>query len=148
MRPWAQIAIAVLVVSILMQPFASKDPEVAPEPTGRTASTRVEDLLPFAETQGTIAATTTAPASTVAPTVATTIPVAPAAVVTVQTTRVATNPPTTRATLPATTVAPAGGVAYENCSAARAAGAAPVYRDDPGYAPHLDRDNDGIGCEN
>lgn len=38
-------------------------------------------------------------------------------------------------------------VYYANCSAARAAGAAPVRRGDPGYAPHLDRDNDGIGCE-
>ncbi len=38
-------------------------------------------------------------------------------------------------------------VYYRNCAAARAAGAAPVYRGDPGYAPHLDRDNDGIGCE-
>jgi hypothetical protein len=38
-------------------------------------------------------------------------------------------------------------VYYRNCSAARAAGAAPVRRSDPGYAPHLDRDNDGVGCE-
>jgi len=36
---------------------------------------------------------------------------------------------------------------YANCSAARAAGAAPVNRGDPGYAAHLDRDNDGVGCE-
>lgn len=36
---------------------------------------------------------------------------------------------------------------FRNCSEARAAGAAPVYRGQPGYAPHLDRDNDGIGCE-
>lgn len=36
---------------------------------------------------------------------------------------------------------------YANCSAARAAGAAPVRRGDPGYARHLDRDGDGIGCE-
>jgi hypothetical protein len=43
---------------------------------------------------------------------------------------------------------PSSGYAYyENCTAARAAGAAPVYRGDPGYAPHLDRDNDGVGCE-
>ncbi|WP_345775578.1 excalibur calcium-binding domain-containing protein [Noviluteimonas dokdonensis] len=40
-----------------------------------------------------------------------------------------------------------GSVYYRNCSEARAAGAAPVRRGDPGYAPHLDRDNDGIGCE-
>lgn len=38
-------------------------------------------------------------------------------------------------------------VYYPNCAAARAAGAAPVRRGDPGYARHLDRDNDGIGCE-
>jgi hypothetical protein len=36
---------------------------------------------------------------------------------------------------------------FSNCSDARAAGAAPVREGDPGYAPHLDRDNDGVGCE-
>lgn len=42
----------------------------------------------------------------------------------------------------------AGGSAYyKNCSAARAAGAAPLHRGDPGYAPKLDRDGDGIACE-
>ncbi|MBU7590421.1 MAG: excalibur calcium-binding domain-containing protein [Sphingopyxis terrae] len=40
-----------------------------------------------------------------------------------------------------------GGSYYANCSAARAAGAAPVRRGDPGYARHLDRDGDGVGCE-
>lgn len=37
--------------------------------------------------------------------------------------------------------------AFRNCAEARAAGAAPVRRGDPGYGPHLDRDNDGVGCE-
>lgn len=41
----------------------------------------------------------------------------------------------------------AGGRAFANCSEARAAGAAPVRRGEPGYGPHLDRDDDGIGCE-
>lgn len=36
---------------------------------------------------------------------------------------------------------------FANCSQARAAGAAPVRRGDPGYGPHLDRDDDGVGCE-
>ena len=36
---------------------------------------------------------------------------------------------------------------YKNCTEARAAGAAPVRRGEPGFGPHLDRDNDGIGCE-
>lgn len=40
-----------------------------------------------------------------------------------------------------------GGGAFRNCSAARAAGAAPVRAGDPGYGRHLDRDGDGVGCE-
>jgi hypothetical protein len=43
--------------------------------------------------------------------------------------------------------APPAGSAFRNGAAARAAGAAPVRRGDPGYGPHLDRDNDGVGCE-
>lgn len=40
-----------------------------------------------------------------------------------------------------------GEVYFENCDAARAAGAAPVYAGGRGYGPHLDRDGDGIACE-
>ncbi|MEU3971850.1 excalibur calcium-binding domain-containing protein [Streptomyces bacillaris] len=40
-----------------------------------------------------------------------------------------------------------GGVYYENCDAAREAGAAPLHPGDPGYGDHLDRDSDGIACE-
>lgn len=36
---------------------------------------------------------------------------------------------------------------YANCSAARAAGAAPVRIGEPGYSRRLDRDGDGVGCE-
>ena len=39
------------------------------------------------------------------------------------------------------------GRTFRNCTEARAAGAAPVRRGEPGYGPHLDRDNDGTGCE-
>ena len=42
---------------------------------------------------------------------------------------------------------PGGHGVFRNCTEARAAGAAPVRRGDPGYGPHLDRDGDGIGCE-
>lgn len=38
-------------------------------------------------------------------------------------------------------------VYYANCSEARAAGAAPIHRGEPGYASHLDRDGDGVGCD-
>jgi hypothetical protein len=40
-----------------------------------------------------------------------------------------------------------GDTYYPNCAAARAAGAAPVRRGQPGYRPGLDRDGDGVGCE-
>lgn len=36
---------------------------------------------------------------------------------------------------------------YRNCGEARAAGAAPLHRGDPGYSPRLDRDGDGLACE-
>jgi hypothetical protein len=39
-------------------------------------------------------------------------------------------------------------VYYENCTAVRAAGAAPIHRGEPGYSSKLDRDDDGIACEN
>lgn len=61
-----------------------------------------------------------------------------------------TSPPRVNTTAPAPAPAPApssGGTYFKNCSAARAAGAAPLYRGQPGYAPKLDRDNDGIACE-
>ena len=36
---------------------------------------------------------------------------------------------------------------FSSCDAARAAGRAPLRREEPGYSPHLDRDGDGIACE-
>ncbi|WP_269044583.1 excalibur calcium-binding domain-containing protein [Paenarthrobacter sp. Z7-10] len=37
--------------------------------------------------------------------------------------------------------------AYPNCSAAAAVGVYNIPAGAPGYGPHLDSDNDGIGCE-
>jgi Excalibur calcium-binding domain len=36
---------------------------------------------------------------------------------------------------------------YANCDAAVAAGAAPIYAGEPGYRSKLDRDGDGVACE-
>lgn len=38
-------------------------------------------------------------------------------------------------------------VYYPNCATARAVGAAPINRGEPGYRPELDADSDGIACE-
>ena len=58
--------------------------------------------------------------------------------------------PSARAPAPAPAPAPCstgGGVAYANCAAVRAAGAAPIRVGQPGYSRRLDRDGDGVGCE-
>lgn len=36
---------------------------------------------------------------------------------------------------------------YANCTAVRAAGAAPIHAGEPGYSSSLDRDGDGTACE-
>ena len=55
--------------------------------------------------------------------------------------------PVQAAPAPVKVAPPASGVYYANCTAARAAGAAPILRGQPGYASKLDGDNDGIACE-
>ncbi len=62
------------------------------------------------------------------------------------TTAAATPVPFVASTAPPTTNPPAN-VYYANCTAARNAGAAPIYRGQPGYRAGLDRDGDGIACE-
>jgi hypothetical protein len=52
--------------------------------------------------------------------------------------------PTTLAPAALPVTAPAS---YENCDAARAAGAAPIAQGQPGYRPELDRDSDGVACD-
>ena len=39
------------------------------------------------------------------------------------------------------------GVFYRNCAEARAAGATPLHRGQPGYGAHMDGDGDGVACE-
>ena len=67
-------------------------------------------------------------------------------------TSTATPIPEPTYTPPTTTYAPApaeapSSVFYANCSAVRAAGAAPIYAGQPGYSSKLDRDGDGVACE-
>lgn len=85
----------------------------------------------------TVTATTTAPAE--APEPAPTVTVTK----TVRVTRTVTAPPAADTGDDSS----GGDVYYANCSEARAAGAAPIHRGEPGYASHLDRDNDGVGCD-
>ena len=58
---------------------------------------------------------------------------------------VAQGAPSTTSPSPAPTTG--SSVYYPNCRAACQAGAAPIYRGQPGYRAALDRDGDGIACE-
>jgi len=49
--------------------------------------------------------------------------------------------------LPASVALSDEGYTFRNCAEARAAGYSDIRHGTYGYGPHLDRDNDGIGCE-
>ena len=61
--------------------------------------------------------------------------------------KVAPSTAPTKTTAKAVPLVGGGSTYYTNCTAVRDAGQAPIRRGDPGYAPHLDRDGDGVGCE-
>lgn len=98
---------------------AVRTPSATPTPVSTVTPTKV-------------ATSTPAPSEPAAPAPAASAP-APAA-------------PAPAAPAPAAPAAPAD-VYYKNCDAVRAAGKAPLYRGQPGYDSHLDRDGDGIACE-
>ena len=54
---------------------------------------------------------------------------------------------TSKKSVPKTSYQGTSSVYYPNCTAARKAGKSNIRRGQPGYARHLDRDNDGIACE-
>lgn len=56
------------------------------------------------------------------------------------------EPPRASTPLPAPRAARSG-TYFRNCKEAWAAGAAPLYRGQPGYRPEMDGDGDGIACE-
>ena len=121
--------------------------------TGQAAQAGRPVPGPTATATATATATVTVRETVPGPTATVTQPPLPARTVTAK-------PPTatTQATRPVPLVQPtksvqprkttaAPSVYYANCSAARAAGVTPLHRGDPGYASHLDRDNDGVACE-
>lgn len=71
------------------------------------------------------------------------VPVAPAPAVVVPAPAPAAPAPVVPAPAPAVPAA----VYYANCTAAKAAGAAPIYAGQAGYRSALDRDSDGVACE-
>ena len=91
-------------------------------------------------------ATTTVPAAGSAPTSAQPPRTkSPAPSTTTPAPRTTTPPPASK---PQPFAPPQADIFYKNCTAARAAGAAPMQAGQPGYSRKLDRDGDGVACEN
>ncbi|MFF0541760.1 excalibur calcium-binding domain-containing protein [Nocardia thailandica] len=133
--------------------------EAAPAATSRAVATSTT-TRPTTTTAPPSASTTTAadiataapiivPTTTVAPPVPTTTVAPPPVVVPpVVTTTVPAPVPAPRiADVPAPEAPSVPSVYYKNCAAAKAAGAAPLRRGDPGYRSGLDGDGDGVACE-
>ncbi|MCK8673535.1 excalibur calcium-binding domain-containing protein [Rhodococcus sp. HM1] len=98
-----------------------------PPTTTATTAPAVVPLVPQVETTTTVYTPPPAPAYTPPPTTQ------------------YTPPPTTEYTPPPAPRQPT--VSYRNCDEAKAAGAAPILKGEPGYGTHLDRDKDGIACD-
>ena len=93
--------------------------------------------------------TTSAPVVTTTTEATTTTAAPPPTTAAPVTTEEPPPPPVTDTPRPAATAAPSApsGATYANCSEAKAAGAAPLSRGEPGYSSKLDRDGDGVACE-
>ena len=67
----------------------------------------------------------------------------------VRTSEPTSAPTSTPVTEPTPTTVPVttGAAVYQSCAEARAAGAAPLHRGDPGYSAALDRNGDGVACD-
>lgn len=131
----------VLTVATLLAALTAcgaTEPKSVPIPTIETSDTTTTDTTPPTTTTTTPPPTTTTPLpATEVPEVAPPPPVQPPPV---------QPPPYTPPPAQPPPAAPAD-VYYANCTEARAAGAAPLYRGEPGYRSGLDRDDDGVACE-
>lgn len=124
------IAALTIPVALLLTSCGGSE-DAKPAPTTTTAIQKLVD-------QPTItvkATSSTAPVTTTAAPIVTTseVPAPPAA------------PAPKVAAPPATPKAPT--VKYSSCADVKKAGAAPLYKGDPGYSTSLDRDEDSVACE-
>jgi hypothetical protein len=129
------VKLAWIPVALLLPACGAEAPAPVIEPTLSETPTPSVSAAPMP--------TYTAPAVTPAPPVRQAPLPAPVAPVPAPAPRAPAAPPPAPAPKPE----PPAGVYYKNCDAARAAGAAPISRGEPGYRAGLDRDDDGVACE-
>lgn len=135
------VSVALLIAggALMPTPAPSQAPASSPAAATRTVTSTARAAAPTTTvTQAPVSSSEVAsPVATVAPESADQPAPAPT-----------DAPPATYAPAPAPLAEPAAQAGYyPNCSAARAAGVAPLLRGQPGYASKLDRDNDGVACE-
>ncbi|WP_440219867.1 excalibur calcium-binding domain-containing protein [Dietzia sp. MNB45] len=139
-RRWpvvGSVSVAMFIVGAALMPTPAPTPTPASSPVAAT-STVTTTARAAAPTTTVTQAPTSSPASAT--------PVTPVAVESESAPRQPVAPEPTYAPAPVAEPVPQA-ASYANCSAARAAGVAPLYRGQPGYASTLDRDNDGVACE-
>lgn len=150
-RRWpaiGSVSAVLLVVGAALMPATETAPVPASSPAAATSSVTTSTVTTTARAAAPATTVTRAPASPAE------TPVTPVAVEPEPAPEPTPEPAPAPAYAPPPAPAPAPvaqpvpqAAYYANCTAARAAGAAPIYRGQPGYAPKLDRDNDGIACE-
>jgi hypothetical protein len=140
-RGGLKAAVGALAIVVLVGGCGSSgSPEAAPATTQPAVTATVVPTV-------TVTPTVTVEA-TVKPTQSVSRPVRPATVPTKKATPSATRTSTKPTVRRPTATKSSSSVYYENCTAVRAAGAAPIHRGEPGYSSKLDRDGDGVACEN
>lgn len=142
-------AVAVLVMGSFALGRTAPPPAPAPVPAVMTTSTFTTSVdVPTTVLRTTTVQVPTTVVSTVTETSAVT---ETSTVVTTLTVAAAAAPEPEQIPQPAANLPPEPAPAaayYANCTEVREAGAAPIYSGDPGYSSKLDRDGDGVACEN
>lgn len=137
-RRWpvvGSVSVAMLIVGAALMPTPAPTPASSPAAATSTVTTTARATAPTSA----VTQISTSSLETAAPVTSVAVESEPAP-------RQSAASEPTYASAPVAEPVPQA-VYYPDCSAARAAGVAPLYRGQPGYASKLDRDNDGVACE-
>ncbi|MEV6267002.1 excalibur calcium-binding domain-containing protein [Kribbella sp. NPDC051936] len=145
-----------LITLVLLNPFGNGDESASTAPVRTSEPTSAPTSTPVTEPSTTGPTATTEPSTlrstepSSVPTPTTTPSAEPSESRTPSVTPKPAEPsPTNSRTEPTPTTVPVttGAAVYKSCAEARAAGAAPLHRGDPGYSAALDRNGDGVACD-
>lgn len=139
------IGFVVLVLSGIILPKTDKPGAEEPTAVPPIATITSTTVQPTPTTTATTTTSAPGPPSTANVPIA---PLAPFPETTPPTPPITTQEPLpTQGYTPPVTTQASPAARYGNCAEAKAAGAAPMHRGEPGYRSALDRDGDGIACD-